>query len=206
MELIDKKGKINKSTFKQIVKEAAGMQLNVKSGSIDVSATPDMLLITLFSQDIQNDKDVEIHVINAQLDKEYVFTGKDFNWFLKADRLKDLSMHVYGYDVFSLDDDGIAEAKKEIEQKRILNIPASKSLDMSTYHVATASTKDVENPIVEDFKGLKHECVKWLNQQIVKHANLQNEVEMLICLDFDDEEPNWKSLKELFDEGKIDIC
>lgn len=213
MELIDKRGKINKVTFKQIVKEAVTAHLGIEFGSTSLDATPDMLLVTLFSQDIQDNKDIEVRIINQIDNKTYVFTGKDFNWFLKADRLKDLSTYVYGYDIFSLDDEGIEKAKKEIEQKKVTdlkqskvtNLKQSKAFDATIYHIAVVSTKDPENPDVEDFKGLKHECIKWLNQQIVKNANLENEVSMLICLDFEAEDPDWKTLKELFDEGKIEI-
>lgn len=200
MELIDKRGKINKTTFRQIVKEAVTAHLGIEFGSSAIDTTPDQLLLDLFSQDIQDDKDIEVRIINQIDGKTYVFTGKDFNWFLKADRLADLSNYVYGHDVFSFGDEDNKPAKK------VTTIKQSKAFDTSTYHIAVVSTKDIEDPEVFDFSGNKSDCVKWLNQQIVRNATLENEVKILICLDFDAEDPEWKSLKELFDEGKIDIC
>ena len=205
MELIDKRGKINKVTFKQIVKEANTAKLGIEYGSSSVIVNPETLLLDLFLLDIPDDKDFDVKISNGMDDKVYVFTGKDFNWFLKADRLKDLSNYVYGFDIFSLDDDELKAAQEETK-KRIVTVKPSKQLDTRTYHIAVVSTKDEEDPNIKDYTGLKIDCIKWLNQQIVQNANLDNEVEILICLDYDAEEPNWKSLKELFEEGKIDIC
>lgn len=203
--LIDKKGKINKVTFKQIIKEAVTSYILIRCGKTEINTTGNDLLLDLFTLDVPNDKDVEVHII---ADNDYVCTGKDFNWFLKADRLSDLSNYVYGKDVFSVTDEEKAEAKAEtlVRQTKIRSIKPVKLLDMSQHHVATVSTKDPENPIVNDFTGLKADCIKWLNQQIVQNATLENEVELLICLDYDAEEPDWKTLKELFNEQKIDIC
>ena len=204
MELIDKRGTINKSTFKRLIKDSGNNSIIIESGSIKVDSTSSKLLLDLFSQDVQNDKDIDVKI--SFNDTCYVFTGKDFNWFLKADRLKDLSEYAYGYDVFSLDDEQLEEAKKRVEINKISAIKPTKLLDMTKYHVAVASTKDENNITVDDFSGYKIDCIKWLNQQIVKNANLENEVSMLICLDYDSTNRDWKSLKELFDEGKIDIC
>lgn len=205
MGLIDKKGKINKVTFKQIIKEAMTAHLGIIVGKTEVNTTPDQLLLDLFCLDVPNDKNVEVKIDNAIGDKTYVFTGKDFNWFLKADRLKDLSEYVYGYDVFSLTDEQVEKAK-EAKMSQIKSIKPVKLIDMSEHHVAVATTSDPENPEIFEFKGYKMDCVKWLNQQIVKNATIENEVNLLICLDFSVDEPEWKTLKELFDEGKIDIC
>lgn len=211
MELIDKKGKINKTTFKQIIKEACTAHLGIVVGKTEVNTVPEQLLLDLFCLDIPNDKDVEVRIENNMNNKAYVFTGKDFNWFLKDDRLTDLSKYVYGYDIFA---DDAEEQKQQIAEnaenakktKTIRTLKPVELLDFSDHHVATVCTKeDIEDPVINDFVGKKYDCVKWLNQQIVKCATLENEVEILICLDYDAEEPEWKTLKELFDEGKIEI-
>lgn len=196
--VIDKRGKINKVTFKQIV--SACKDVTIKYDKSSIKSTVSALLIELFSQSIPNDAD--FIVLIYQENDVYAFTGKDFNWFLKADRLKDLSTYVYGNDVFSFDD--VTEQAPVTKQKPVIKQP--KLFDENEYHIAVVSTKDPENLVIDDFKGRRVDCIKWLNQQIVKNANLENEVEMLICLDYDVEDPDWKSLKELFEEGKIDIC
>lgn len=198
MELIDKKGKINKVTFKQIIEKADLKPIRIFSDTFNVLTHAANLLVDLFTLDVPNDASFEMHI--EVLDNDFVFTGKDFNWFLRLERLSDLSKYLYGNDVFGF--------SKEDEAKPAQKIKSIKSVisDTTVHYIAVASTKDPENPIVNDFSGTKSECVKWLNQQIVQNATLENEVDMLICLDATAADPEWKTLKELFDEGKIDIC
>ena len=199
MELIDKRGKINKASFKQFIKYAEDDEILIDCKDQHVKTSATDLLIDLFSMNVDDKKDVDVTMTCK--DKQVVFTGKDFNWFLKADRLADLCIYVYDRDILNLQD-GTNEEKKDIVKTK--TVTKIKLPDMTQCHVAVASIE--EEPVIEEKVGLKQECIVWLNQQIVKHANIENEVSMLICLDFDSANPDWKRLDELFNEGKIDIC
>ena len=207
MELINKRGKINKSTFKQIVKEAYTTHMSIKYDKVEIDTVPSQLLLDLFVQDdIPNDKDFDVHIIYDETD--VVFTGKDFNWFLKDERLNETYSYVYGENAFLQNESSsnVPVNNQAKTQKRIV-----KQNDIKEYyHIAIFPTdievKDEEyEKAIEDFFGTKSDCITWLNQQIVKHANLENEVSMLICLDYEAEDLKWQTLQELFNSGKIEI-
>lgn len=194
--LIDKKGKINASHIRKLFD---GKEDDHEISFFDsteewiVSTTVKDAIVDIFKQNVKDDVNLELYLV---CDEEgLVFTGKDFNWFLKKDRLQQLIDDVYG------------NRKQTVASTKSTDIPTAVPVALTPTkefeHVAVVS---IENPDkIEEFKGTKQDCVKWLNQAIVRHATLENDVMLLICLDYDSENPDWKTLKELFEEGKIEI-
>ena len=188
MEIIDKKGTINKVTFKTIIKESKSRTVTLKSGETElVTCSVDSMIPDIFNAQVINSPQVILQLVSD--DKAYEFTGKDYNWFLKGDRL--IKLAEYAYDL----------VYDEETQETVQTVKFDEK-----FHVATCALDDNEETVICEYSGLKSDCITWLNQQIVKNATIDNEVNMLICLDYDAADPDWKSLKELFDEGKIDLC
>lgn len=189
MELINGIGKINA----KMIRELFALQAD-SDEVIFIDQSADNLITTnvadamkdVFSQTVKDDKSVALHLIYA--DHDLTFSGKDFNWFLKDDRLETLMKNVY---------------KIKAEKTKSAS-PAVNTADDVQYHVAIAYMQD-EDVETNDFAGYKQECITWLNQQIVKHANENGDVTLLFCLDYDKEEKEWKTLQELFENGQIDV-
>ena len=188
MSIIDKKGKISKTTFRSL-RKAHGPNAKVifKQGDTVIRETTiDNMIVDIFAYDIANDFNVELSLVCE--DETILFTGKDYNWFLKGERLIDLANYVYD----------LESEPAPVPQKQA---------DAVMMHVAVCSLDENDNPKIEEFEGSKADCIKWLNQQIVKNANVENEVNCLFCLDYVDfDTADWKTLKQLFEEGKIDLC
>lgn len=191
MELIDARNKINAKMFREFFAKPAesdevtfGIQDNVSNMTNVQDAIND-----IFKSSVPDDKNVIFKVKYA--DTELIFTGKDFNWFLKDDRLETLKKNVYKQSKQSTTSD----AKQIVTQT-----------DDTIYNVGVAYMPDGSDDVkIDEFSGHKSDCVEWFNQQIVKHANSNGDVEILFCLDMANEERDWRTLQDLFNDGKIDV-
>ena len=206
MGMIDVRTKFNDKKLASFLKgKAANAEAFMLSDAEDwlcvstVSAIMTDMFKDEYAQHVKDDKNYTLTIMSG--DDALLLTGYDYMWYKKSDKKKSTFIKNVCNALLELPPDAIIndEAKKSKAQKSDLQ---------EQFHVAITYDKDNDlsvQPIVEDFKGKKTDCIVWLNNQIVRHRNEKNEVIMLFCLDYDNPDFEWHTLQELFELQKIDV-
>ena len=205
-QIIDGRGKINAKMLKELLSFASTSdEVDIMSESdswLEVCTTKDFI-DKMFTHTVPNDKNIELTITYAE--HALIFTGKDFNWFLKDDRLAELKRKVYKQPKVSTDNaKSIADTNTPAIKTLKLSKAEKEATMLAMCHVAIAY-EDNNTQKIEEYRGKKRDCITWLNNKIVMHANIKGDVTMLFCIDADDEDRQWLTLKELFDAGEIEL-
>lgn len=190
MELINARKKLKAEHFKQLfsMSDSDEVLFFDDSGAIATVTTKANAIDDIFKRETPTEDSTELSVSCGDVCLQ--FLGIDFRWYADSDKKK-ANMKKKVYD----------EQREEAPKKAAVE----PMLERAFYHVATTYDADDGDPVTEDFKGTKAECLDWLNKQIVRHRQSNGDILMLFCLDIDDPDYEWKTLEELFDSGEIEV-
>lgn len=153
------------------------------------------LIETAFSYDVSLYCDNDEDEIRFECEKAtLVMAAADIRWWMANNR----RLNQFREAVFN--------NNNEDAQTRVIKSSYDKN---AKYSVAIADMTMEGLTHIDYYQGTKAECLKWLNNMIVRHTDLSEQTMMVFNLNFKEEDlqdiDKWKTLDELLEEKKISM-